>query len=133
MICSFHSILMIQNVLNIFHFSFAWMALLLMHEETSICPYIGYCRDVQTLKRGEAQLIRDRRNFFSQPTMVDQGDYRVTIDEYRRRVESIGKAMGRCRKFYRRCLRFWQLQEMEESEAYVRLLMDGATAAMRRS
>ena len=124
---------MIQNILNIHHFSLAWKALLLMHEETSTCPHISHCKDAQTLKRAETQLIRERRNSYSQPTMVNQGEHRVTIEEYRKRIESIGKAMERCRKSYRRCLRFWQLQKMEETEAHARQLMEGATSTIHRS
>jgi hypothetical protein len=124
---------MIQNVHNTHHFRFAWKALQVMHEETSTCPHIGHCRDVQTLKRAETQLIRERRNSYSQPTMDDQGDHRTTMEEYRKRIESIGKTMERCRKSHRRCLRFWQLQKKEETEAHPRQLMEGATAAIRRS
>ena len=30
--------------------------------------------------------------------------------------------MNRCRSSYKRCLRFWQLQKMEENEAHIRSL-----------
>ena len=93
-----------------------------MYEVTSTCPYIGHCGDVQTLQRVEAQLIRERRELFSQSARVDQGDFNVTFEEYRRRIGYIGRAMNRCRSSYKRCLRFWQLQKMEENEAHIRSL-----------
>jgi len=93
-----------------------------MYEETSTCPYIGHCGDVQTLQRVEAQLNRERRELFSQSTRVDQGDFNVSFEEYRRRIGHIGRAMNRCRSSYKRCLRFWQLQKMEENEAHIRSL-----------
>jgi 16S rRNA G1207 methylase RsmC len=124
---------MIQNVHNTHHFRFAWKALHMMHEETSTCPHIGHCRDAQTLRRAETQLIRERRNSYSQPTTDDQGDNRTTIEEYRKRIQSIGKAMERCRKSYRRCLRYWQLQKKEETEANVQQLTEGETITIHRS
>jgi len=93
-----------------------------MYEVTSTCPYIGHCGDVQALQRVEAQLNRERRELFSQSARVDQGDFNVTFEEYRRRIGYIGRAMNRCRSSYKRCLRFWQLQKMEENEAHIRSL-----------
>ena len=87
-----------------------------MHEETGVCPYIDRCRDIQTLKRVEDQIIRERRDYFSRYGEVDGGEYGETINDYRRRMEGLGKAMERCRGSYRRCLRFWQLQRKDEDE-----------------
>jgi hypothetical protein len=99
-----------------------WKALFLMYEVTSTCPYIGYCGDVKTLQRVEAQLIRKRRELFSQPTMVDKGDFNVTFEEYRKRIGYIGKAMNRCSSSYKRCLRFWQFRKMEEHDTHIQAL-----------
>lgn len=109
-----------------------WRALILMYEVTSTCPYIGHCGDVQTLQRVEAQLIRERRELFSQSARVDQGDFNVTFEEYRKRIGYIGRAMNRCRGSYKRCLRFWQLQKIGENEVRTRSL-SGATSEKQES
>ncbi len=110
-----------------------WKALLLMYEVTSTCPYIGYCGDVQTLQRVEAQLIRKRRDLFAQSTRVDQDDFDVTFEEYRKRIGYIGRAMNRCRSYYKRCLRFWQLQKIDENKAHTRSLRTSATSEKQES
>jgi hypothetical protein len=105
----------------------------LMLEDTGVCPYVDRCGDVRTLKRMEGQLIRERRGFFSQEAAVVQGGFSETLEDYRRRLEGVGRAMERCRGSYRRCLRFWQLRRMEEDEAYPRPPMDGVAVKVRTS
>ena len=105
----------------------------LMLEDTGVCPYLDRCEDIRTLRRLEGQLIRERRGFFSQEAAVVQGEFSEALEDYRRRLEGVGRAMKRCRGSYRRCLRFWQLRRMEEDEAYQRPPMDGVVAKVHDS
>jgi len=57
---------------------------------------------------------------------------KVTFEEYRRRIGYIGRAMNRCRSSYKRCLRFWQLQKMEENDARIQAL-SSATSEKQES
>lgn len=103
----------------------------MMYEETGVCPYLDRCGDVRALRRLEGELIRERRGYFSRGSDL-QGDIGGALEDYRRRLESVGRAMERCRGGYRRCLRFWQLRRMDEEEAFVVPLMgDGVRVAGR--
>jgi hypothetical protein len=84
-----------------------------MHEETGVCPYFGRCGDVRTLRRVEEQLIRERRSYFSRESSL-QDDLGSVMEDYRRRLEGVGRAMERCRGGYLRCLRYWQLRRRDE-------------------
>jgi hypothetical protein len=105
----------------------------LMLEDTGVCPYVDRCEDVRTLRRLEGQMIRERRGFFSQEAAVVQDGFNEALENYRRRLEGVGRAMERCRGSYRRCLRFWQLRKIEEDEAYLRPPMSGVAATARDS
>jgi len=108
------------------------VALPLMHEETGVCPYVDRCRDIRTLRRVEEQLIQERRGYFSRDEAYE-GDVGEALEVYRRSLESVGRAMERCRGGYRRCLRFWQLRRREEEEAYVVPMMGVGVRVAERS
>jgi hypothetical protein len=93
-----------------------------MYEETSSCPFHSICRDVQLLRRVEAQLIHERRDLFAEHSTMHRDDYTTTLEEYRKRIENVGKAMNRCQNSYKRCLRFWQLKKLEEEKSSRRLI-----------
>ena len=105
----------------------------MMHEETGVCPYVDRCGDVRALRRVEDRMIRERRDYFSRYGEVDHGEYGEAMDDYRRRLEGLGRAMERCRGSYRRCLRFWQLRRRDEDEAFAPPLVDGVAAIIRDS
>lgn len=64
----------------------------MMHEETGVCPYVDRCGDVRALRRVEDRMIRERRDYFSRYGEVDHGEYGEAMDDYRRRLEGLGRA-----------------------------------------
>lgn len=97
-----------------------------MHEKTGRCPYINHCRDIQTRRRVEAKLIQERRDLYSRYTDVNHVDYNGAMEEYRKNLDNIKRAIERCHDSHRRCLRFWQLRRREEEEAYMQPIIESA-------
>lgn len=104
----------------------------MMLEETGVCPYVERCEDVRVFRRVEDRLLQERRGFFSMYAETKRDDYVEAVDEYRRRLEGVGRAMGRCRGSYRRCLRYWQLLRRDENAEVVPVPVKGVAEVVGR-
>lgn len=84
-----------------------------MLESTGLCPFQEVCETRRDLMRFEKRLLKERRDFFSDASYLEQVEYNAFMRDYQRSFTSIIRIQERCSSNSRRCLRFWQKVRLE--------------------
>ena len=84
-----------------------------MLETTGRCPFLETCETHRDLTRIQDKLYKERRESLSETSSIERVDIDEVMGDYQRKLFSLIRIEERCSSYYRRCLRFWQMDGLE--------------------
>ena len=87
-----------------------------MLETTGRCPFLETCETHRDLTRIQEKLYKERRESLSETSRIELVDIDELMGDYQRKLFSLIRIEERCSSYYRRCLRFWQMDGLENGD-----------------
>ena len=87
-----------------------------MLETTGRCPFLETCETHRDLNRIQGKLYNERREFLSETSSLERVDIDEVMGDYQRKLMRLRRIEERCSSYYGRCLRFWQMDRLENGD-----------------
>jgi hypothetical protein len=87
-----------------------------MLEATGRCPFRETCETHRDLARIQGKLYIERRKSLSETSSIERVEIDEVMGDYQRKLMRLRRIEERCSSYYGRCLRFWQMDRLENGD-----------------
>ena len=85
-------------------------------ETTGRCPFLETCETNRALTRIQRKLYDERRESLTETSSIERVEIDEVMEDYQRKFMSLKRIEERCSSYYGRCLRFWQMDRLENGD-----------------